>query len=86
MSDASQWRVLHRIKPSHWKALVHLVDVTEGGINEFQIFCGIAEKMKQQHVTKSIKKGKSYLKVVISLGAVKFPLYPVTQLHSHYQV
>ena len=86
MSDQSQWRVLHGIKPSHWKALVPLVDVTEAGINGFQILCSIVEKMNYQHVTKFIKKGKRYLRVVIFLDAVKFLLYAVTQLHLQYQI
>ena len=63
MSDTSLWRVLpNGINPSQRKALPGLDDFTAAGMNGFQVLLGIAENWKYQDITKSLHKGKRYLK------------------------
>ena len=62
MSDTSLWRILHSIKPSQRKALAGLDDITAAGMNGFKMLHGIAEKWKYSDVSKSLEKGKRYLK------------------------
>ena len=63
MSDTSLWRVLpNGINPSQRKALAGLDDFRAAGMNGFQVLLGIAENWKYQDITKSLHKGKRYLK------------------------
>ena len=62
MADTSLWRILHGINPSQGKALAGLDDVRAAGMNGFKVLADIADQKKCKDISKSLEKGKHYLK------------------------